>query len=253
MKFNAFIIGCLAMISFLLGSCEREGVTMYEESPTVYFGESYRSYTFVENMDRIKIGFDTIKLPLQISGSAVGRAREVIMEAVPDDTLHTAEASMFSVGKGSIEANEYKGYIPLRVNYSQVLDDSVYQIRLRLVANKDFPGVDLYGYTFTVSLTNKITQPSNWSRIKNYFGPYSNSWYRFILETTGLTSIPYWSTNGSKDKNNPDPERWTMTLYEVKAYAAMVKVALEDYNRKHPQDPLKHEDGEEKGKPVTMP
>ena len=192
---------------------------MYEESPTVYFGESYRSYTFVENMDRIKIGFDTIKLPLQISGSAVDRVREVVMEAVLDDTLHTAEADMFSVGKGCIEANEYKGYIPLRVNYLRVLDDSVYQIRLRLVANKDFPGVDLYGYTFTVS----------------------------------LTSIPYWSTNGSSDKNNPDPERWTMTLYEVKAYAAMVKVALEDYNRKHPQDPLKHEDGEEKGKPVTMP
>lgn len=252
MKFNVFI-GCLALVSFLFGSCEREGVTMYEESPTVYFGESYRSYTFVENMDRIKIGFDTIKLPLQISGSAVDRVREVVMEAVLDDTLHTAEADMFSVGKGFIEANEYKGYIPLRVNYLRVLDDSVYQIRLRLVANKDFPGVDLYGYTFTVSLTNKLTQPSNWSRIKNYFGPYSNSWYRFILETTGLTSIPYWSTNGSSDKNNPDPERWTMTLYEVKAYAAMVKVALEDYNRKHPQDPLKHEDGEEKGKPVTMP
>jgi len=33
----------------------------------------------------------------------------------------------------------------------------------------------------------------------------------------------------------------------------MVKVALDDYNRKHPQDPLKHEDGPEKGKPVTMP
>ena len=83
MKFNVFI-GCLALVSFLFGSCEREGVTMYEESPTVYFGESYRSYTFVENMDRIKIGFDTIKLPLQISGSAVDRVREVVMEAVLD-------------------------------------------------------------------------------------------------------------------------------------------------------------------------
>lgn len=252
MRYNVFI-GCLAIVLFLFGSCEQEGVTMYEQSPTVYFGESYRSYTFVENLDRIKIGFDTVKLPLQISGSAVDRAREVVMEVVSDDTLHTADASMFSIGKGSIEANEYKGYVALRVNYSQALDDSIYQIRLRLVPNKDFPGVDLYGYTFTVALTNKITVPSNWSRLRSYFGPYSNSWYRFILETTGLTSIPYWSTNGSIDKNNPDPEKWTMTLYEVKAYAAMVKVALDDYNRKHPQDPLTHEDGDEKGKPVTMP
>ena len=250
---NNILIGCLGVMAFLFSSCEKEGITMYEESPTVYFGEASRTYTFVENMDRITIGYDTVKIPLQISGSAINRNREVVMEVASNDTLHTATADMFSIGKGSIPANEYKGYIPIRVNYSTVLDDSVYQIRLKLVMNTDFPGVDLLDGTFTLALTNKITEPSNWSRIKNYFGPYSNSWYRFILETTGLTSIPYWSTNGSIDKNNPDPEKWTMTLYEVKAYAAMVKVALDDYNRKHPQDPLKHEDGPEKGKPVTMP
>ena len=44
-----------------------------------------------------------------------------------------------------------------------------------------------------------------------------------------------------------------MTLYEVKAYAAMVKVALDNYNRKHLQNPLTREDGPEKGKPVIMP
>ena len=44
---------------------------MYEESPTVYFGEASRTYTFVENMDRITIGYDTVKIPLQISGSAI--------------------------------------------------------------------------------------------------------------------------------------------------------------------------------------
>ncbi|WP_286155721.1 DUF4843 domain-containing protein [Parabacteroides goldsteinii] len=250
---NHILAGCLSLASFLFCSCEKEGVTMYEESPTVYFGEVARTYTFVENMEHIQIGFDTIKIPLQISGSAVERVREVEMIVAPDDTLHTAPNDMFSIGKGSIEACQYKGYIPVRVNYSSALDDSVYRIRLQLTANKDFPGVDLLNRTFTLSLTNKITEPSNWSRIKSYFGPYSNSWYRFILETTGLTSIPYWSTNGSIDKSNPDPEKWTMTLYEVKAYAAMVKVALDNYNRKHLQNPLTHEDGPEKGKPVIMP
>lgn len=252
MKYNLFI-GCLSIASFLFCSCEKEGVTMYEESPTVYFNEFSRTYTFVENMDHIEIGFDTVKLPLQISGSAINRTREVIMEVVKDDTLHTAADNMYSIGKGSIEPNQYKGYIPIRVNYSPALDDSIYNIRLRLVANQDFPGVDLANRIFTVSLTNKITEPSNWSKLKSYFGPYSNSWYRFILETTGLNSLPYWTTNGSLDKNNPDPEKWTMTLYEVKAYAAMVKVTLEDYNRKHPLDKLKHEDGPEKGKEVVMP
>lgn len=252
MKKN-ILIGTLCTLSLLFGSCEKEGVIMYEESPTVYFGEAARTYTFVENMEHIAIGYDTVKIPLQISGSATDRNREVVMEVVPDDTLHTATADMFSIGTGSIPANGYKGYIPVRVNYSSALDDSIYHIRLKLVANADFQGVDLLNRTFTLSLTNKITQPSNWGRLKTYFGPYSDSWYRFILETTGLTSLPYWSTNGSSDRNNPDPEKWTMSMYEVKAYAALVKETLEDYNRKHPQVPLTHLDGPEKGKPVSMP
>lgn len=250
---NYILAGCLGAMFVLFASCEKEDIPMYQESPSVYFGEISRAYTFVENMAHITIGYDTVKIPLQISGSAVDRDREVIMEVVLGDTLHTAEADMFSIGKGCIPAQAYKGYVPVRINYSAALDDSVYKIRLKLVANDDFPGVDLLNRTFTLSLTNKIVAPSNWNRLKTYFGSYSDSWYRFILETTGLTSIPYWSMHGSLDTSNPDPEKWTMSMYEVKAYATMVKETLEDYNRKHPQAPLLHEDGPEKGKQVVMP
>ena len=102
-------------------------------------------------------------------------------------------------------------------------------------------------------ITNKIGRPANWSQLNNYFGEYSDSWYRFILDATGLPSLPYWSPRGSADPNNPDPERWTMTGTEVKAYAALVKEKLTEYNNEHPGNPLKHEDGEYKGQPVTMP
>lgn len=250
---NIALICILAILMFLSGSCEKEKIELYQEAPTVYFSEYSRTYTFTENIDRIKIGFDTVKMPLQISGFALDHDREVIAEAVTEDTLHTAEKKMYSIAKGYVCAHEFKGYVPIRVNYSPDLDDSVYRIRVRLVANVDFPGVDLENNVVSISITNKITEPSNWHRIERYFGSYSNSWYRFILEKTGLSSIPYWSVDGSKDRNNPDPERWTMTLYELKAYAALVKEELNEYNRKHPHDHLKHEDGPEKGKEVTMP
>ena len=44
-----------------------------------------------------------------------------------------------------------------------------------------------------------------------------------------------------------------MTGTEVKAYAALVKEKLTEYNNERPGNPLKHEDGEYKGQPVTMP
>lgn len=34
---NNILIGCLGVMAFLFSSCEKEGITMYEESPTVYF------------------------------------------------------------------------------------------------------------------------------------------------------------------------------------------------------------------------
>lgn len=69
----------------------------------------------------------------------------------------------------------------------------------------------------------------------------------------GFPPSPIGLPRGSADPNNPDPERWTMTGTEVKAYAALVKEKLTEYNNEHPGNPLKHEDGEYKGQPVTMP
>ena len=252
MKNIISILG-LSLLGLLVHSCEKDEINQYEQSPTVYFSEYSRTYTFTENLDKLSMGFDTLRIPLQISGFATDYDREVAMEVVADDTLHTAEADMFSIGKGRIPANQFKGHIPLRINYTPALDDSIYKIRVKLVPTTDFPGVDLEGHKVTISITNKMTEPSNWPRIRRYFGPYSNSWYRFILEATGLTSIPYWSYNGSNDPRNPDPERWTMTMYELKAYVNLVKVKLEEYNRKHPKDHLKHLDGPEEGKEVVMP
>lgn len=247
---------CLVFtLLWISSSCDKAGTTLYEQSPTIYFGENSRSYTFVENIDRLEIGFDTLKIPVQISGIAMDYDRKVKAEVVKSDTLNTAEEKMYEVLDGYVEKNLYKGYVPVRINYVSELDDSVYVIRLRLVSNEDFTGVDLSGFTISISITNKLTQPSNWNRLKSFFGPYSESWYRFILKETELSSIPYWSPKGSADPNNPDPEKWTMTRDEASAYAAKVKIALNNYNNdpKNPDRPLKHQDGPEKGKPVTMP
>ena len=182
----------------------------------------------------------------------VDKERVIKVRLSPEDTI-TAEESMYELLSGSVSAGSYQGQLQVKINYSPLLDDSVYVTRLRVVATEDFPVTDLNGRVFSLYITNKIGRPANWSQLNNYFGEYSDSWYRFILDATGLPSLPYWSPRGSADPNNPDPERWTMTGTEVKAYAALVKEKLTEYNNEHPGNPLKHEDGEYKGQPVTMP
>ena len=132
------VIISLAVLSFLFASCEKEGVTMYVQDPTVYFSEDSIVYTFVENMDRIDIGFDTLNIPVLISGMAVDYDRKVNIEVIANDVRHTATAEMFTIGEGLVKSNEYRGYIPLQINYVPELDDSIYIARLRLVPNSDF-------------------------------------------------------------------------------------------------------------------
>ena len=170
MKNKIFTIS-LGML-FFFTACEKAQTPLYEQAATVYFGENARVYTFVENLDKVRLGYDTVGIPLQISGHAMDYDRKVKMEVVKSDTLHTAEDGMYHIGEGYIKAHQYKGYVPVRINYSPALDDSVYVIRVRLVPNEDFPGVDLSGKTIGISITNKFTSPANWSRLSLYFGDY---------------------------------------------------------------------------------
>ncbi len=246
------IIKTLA-VGLLLSACGKEGIMLYKEAPGIYFNSNATTYSFVENVRNLELGCDTVNIPVLVTGSAVDFERVVDMAVATEDTLLTAESSMYDILGGSIAPGEYSGVIKVQINYIPALDDSVYVACFKLNATKDFPVTDLNQTHFLLSITNKLTQPANWSRLQPTFGNYSNSWYKFILETTGLSSIPYWNSLGSADPANPDPERWTMTYNELKAWAAMVKVALTDYNNQHPGNPLRHEDGEYVGQVVSMP
>lgn len=232
-------------------SCSKESIQLYEQAAGIYFNGSSTTYSFVENIKNIEIGCDTINIPLLITGKAVDIEREVKVKLAVEDTI-TANENMYEILSGSIPAGEYQGYLKIKINYTPLLDDSIYVTKFKLVETVDFPVIDLNKTTYKLYITNKLTQPANWGRLQSLFGNYSNSWYRFILETTGLSSIPYWSNKGSEDSSNPDPERWPMTYNEVKAYSLQVKEALQKYNNQHPGDPLRHEDGEYKGQVITM-
>ncbi len=252
MKKKYTILGsCLFLLSLV--ACQKESIMLYEQASGIYFNGSSTTYSFIENVKNLEWGSDTINLPVLITGAAVDYDRDIKVEAAVDDTLMTAESHMYKILGGYIPANEYSGLIKVQINYSEELDDSIYVACFRIRPCEHFPVTDLNEFTYMLSFTNKFTIPSNWNnRLKRFFGDYSDSWYTYILQVTGLSSLPYWSNQGSNDPNNPDPERWTMTYDEVKAYAAMVKVALTKYNNAHPGNPMLH--GEPiAGKPVSMP
>lgn len=240
------------MAMFYLQSCGNSEIITYSDDAGVYFKDLKSVYTFLGKAEKVEIGYDTVKVFVVMTGRIENYDREFEVVLRPDDSLQTISSDMITVNKGVVKAGEYSGYIPVQVNYSAALDDSIYVARMNLIPTKDFPITDLNYTVHTISITNMFTEPENWElSLKPVFGPYSNYWYKWILETTGRESLPY------KAGTLTDEEKliWTMTAVERNAVAAQVKEALTIYNSKNPDNVLKHEDGlgDLKGQPVVMP
>lgn len=223
--------------------CENSDIMLYEQNAAVYFESDVFNYSFLEDT---QLDSKIVKIMVDISGLPLDYDREFMVAYPANDTITTAEADQYKVGKGLVKANEYSGYLEIEIFKDDRLKDSIYSVALDIVSNQHFPEIRLNQKTMTFSFTNKVIKPANWKWLRWYFGkPFSTSWWTFVCEATGRTSLPYFPTD-------PDRETWWMDTDMIKAYQTITRLALEEYNAKH-DEPLKHDDGEFEGQPVEMP
>lgn len=231
-----FLIVCLF-------ACESSDIMEYKQNAAVYFESSTFNYTFLEDPT---FESKNIKLLVDISGLPVDYDREFNVTYPAEDTITTAEADQYVIGKGMVKANEYSGFVDVEIFKDSRLKDSIYSVALEIQPNEHFPEVRLNKKIMTISFTNQVIQPANWKWLRWYFGKqFSTRWWTFICEITKRTSLPYYPTHADK-------ETWWMSREVLKSYQTMVRVALEKYNASH-DEPLTHDDGLYKGTPVEMP
>ena len=240
-QINKILMG-LAFCS--LTGCESSDIMLYEQNAAVYFESGGFTYSFLEDPE---LDTKVLRIGVDISGSQVDYDRQFIVARPDKDTLTTAEDDQYKIGVGLIKANEYNGVVEVEVYKDARLNDSIYTLALEIKPNEDFQEVRLNKSILRLKFTNQVIQPANWGWLKWYFGKaFSTRWWKFICETTGRTSLPYYPTH-------PDQETWNMTVGELQAYQTMVRVALEKYNAKHPDKPLTHDDGKYAGQIIEMP
>ena len=243
MKIKNCIISLL-LLSAIFTGCQHDDIMLYQQNPGVYFEAATYSYTFLEHPDSTS---KILRLSVDITGSQVDYDRTFTVTRPELDTITTAEEDQYHIGTGIVKANEYTGYVDVEVFKDERLKDSIYELALEILPGEDFPEVRLNKKIMVVSFTNEVIQPANWRWLRWYFGEaFSTRWWTFICEVTGRTSLPYYPTHD-------DQETWWMSVEEVEAYQAMVRIALEEYNGEHPNDPLTHDDGDYAGQPIVMP
>ena len=238
---------CIGLFLALLSSCSKDEPMGYIGRPGFYFNGNEFSYSFAENP---WLESDTVKLPILLTGKLEDYPRIVKTEIVKDSTTATEE--MFELLDGVIEAGAADGVVPVVLHYVPALDDTAVVLKIQAVANNDFQELDLVYPSCKLSFTAKIMKPFNWDGSLDYaFGTYSTAWWKFIMEKTGRSSLPYWDLFAPSP--NPDEEKYNMSYYEMCNIQQMIRVELQHYNDTSTTGPLLHDDGEEAGQQVIMP
>lgn len=206
-----------------LGSCNQNDYLQYDENlASVEF--SYSSY----GNDSIVYSFalhpgveeDVVKIPLKLIGTASAQDREIGVEVVEQES--TAKAGVdYVIEKSMVEANAYVDSMVVRVKKSAQVEDKDLVVKFRLCGNNLFAAAPINAETFRIFLTNELAQPTGWP-----FGDYSVIKHKFVIQTIGIaTGYEKWSTS------------------DMVHYKSVLSQALYEYNKAHPDDFLKDEDG----------
>lgn len=235
----------VASIAGAFVSCDQEDTLMYRQEAGVRFMyQAADEYSFVDNYG------ETVYLyyiEVSTSGDSVDYDRKVSIAVVEDDTnyVNTARPEQYKLLEGVVPAGSFSGAVPVELHCTPDMSDSSFVVNIKLVPNEDFPLAGFDRRYFELSVTNQLVKPKNWGNLAFYFGQqFSISWYRFILNVLDVSYIPYPSAQEGDEK-------WSYN--QLLANVGKVKAALIQYNREHPNDPLRHEDGDYEGDEVKMP
>lgn len=235
----------VASIAGAFVSCDQEDTLMYKQEAGVRFMyQAADEYSFVDNYGETVYVY---YIDVSTSGDSVDYDRKVSIAVVEDDTnyVNTARPEQYKLLEGVVPAGSFSGAVPVELHCTPDMSDSSFVVNIKLVPNEDFPLAGFDRRYFELSMTNQLVKPKNWGNLAFYFGQqFSISWYRFILNVLDVSYIPYPSAQEGDEK-------WSYN--QLLANVGKVKAALIQYNREHPNNPLRHEDGDYEGDEVKMP
>ena len=224
MKIRTLYIVLLACLtSVMLNSCDQNDYLQYDENQA-YVGFAYPSY----GNDSIVYSFalhpnveeDIVKVPIKLFGYAASQDREVGVEVIESEST-AKEGVDFVIEQKRMEANAYKDSLIVRIKKSAEVETKDLVVKLRLCGNDLFAAAPIDAETFRIILTSQLTEPTGWP-----FGDYSVIKHKFVIQTIGIAT---------------GYEKWSIS--DSIRYKDILTKALYEYNKAHPDDPLKDENG----------
>lgn len=169
----------------------------------------------------------TLLVDARIMGTAANRDRTARLAV--DATRTTAPQALYAVpAEVLIPADSTHARFPVVIRRDASLRSATVRLRIEVAASDDFlPGVNEENH-LTFIWSDKLTMPANWPDLEEFFGAYSDTKYRFMLEN---------STPGTTF--SIDTMSWAMLM----SYKIKFQNAVRTYNAAHPGNALSDENG----------
>ena len=233
MKIKLYFLLALSAM-FLLGACSDDDFLYRDTARVRLVGD--KNWTL--GTDSLTLSFLTIStnetnvdVDAQIMGNVSDMDRTV--NIIVDKTLTTAPEALYSVpSEVTIPSGQTKATFQVTLRNADELKGKTVRLYIKVAANNDFqPGVDEENHLL-LKWNNILTKPLFWDDISQYFGAYSETKYRFMLQT--LAAEGY-----SADVLNPDNgTNWS----DYHNLAIVFANAVDAYNASH-TTPLTDENG----------
>lgn len=227
---NIFLIA--AFSSLCLFSCENDDF-LYQDTPRVRLeadeiwalGTDSLTYTFTTAGTDVQE--KTINVDAVIMGEVAAKDRVANLTANTQKT--TANASLYNFpAQVTIPAGQSRATFQVTLRRSAELQQKEVRLYIEVVESADFgSGVTERNHVI-IKWNDKITRPTNWDSLQEYFGTYSDAKYRFML-----ANVPA-GTEFSTE---------TMSWSQLMNYKFLFTNALNEYNAAHPGNPMTDENG----------
>lgn len=239
----------MVMMTVFFSACEKS-VDSYENDPRIYFFErredlvstriTSKSFSFLTYPSTVTR--DTFMIKVKIMGLPASQDRVVRGEAVAEGSTAVA-GQHYEFIDGTVKAGAVTGELPVVLLRSADIKTQTVTLNLRIAETKDFkPGVTEDDF-FTLTWNDNLIKPTNWDTgLFFYFGTYSTTKFRFVIDVTGVADFPLQASARVPLKPG---EYSNAAMVDIKN---RMKEELAVYNSTH-TTPMTDENGQ----PVTFP
>lgn len=197
------------------GGCSDSNEKFFNDTASLYFdltGSSVDSivYSFAKTTATEHI----VEIPVEIAGYQTDYDRKY--KVVVDESRTTAKEGVHYKALDEyyvLPAASFTATLPVTIYATDRLLDTVQvYLQLKIEPTEDFGNVTLDRQQARIQVSNMLQKPSIWDQVygPKYFGPYSRTKYKLILEVCQVDDLPQW---GSANRQKMMAMGWLMQSY----------------------------------------